>query len=94
MEKELSEEEKALAVEQAEDAITQCMTGNFVDDPRNFQDATPTWEGVLPILLETIHLESSRIELRNMARCADNYNTFIAHTEKLANRKKEDDQKN
>ena len=84
MDKELSEEEKALAVEQAEDAITQCMTGNFVD-------ATPTWEGVLPILLETVHLESSRIELRNMARCADNYNAFVAHTEKLANRNKDND---
>lgn len=84
MNKELSEEEKVLAVEQAEDAITQCMTGNF-------HDATPTWEGVLPILLETIHLESSRIELRNMARCADNYNSLINHAENLYNGKERND---
>ena len=37
-------------------------------------DCTPTWEAVLPILLETQRLESSRVELLSMARTADRYN--------------------
>lgn len=36
---------------------------------------TPTWEGVMPILLETIHHADARTELMRLARMVDRYNS-------------------
>lgn len=46
-------------------------------------DCTPTWEGILPLLLEGLKSESNEVyrnnmkELRRMAQLADAYNKRI-----------------
>jgi len=46
-------------------------------------DCTPTWEGVLPLLLEGLKSDSNEVysnnmeELRRMAQLADAYNELI-----------------
>lgn len=46
-------------------------------------DCTPTWEGVLPLILEGLKSENTTTyyntmrELRNMAKAADKYNELM-----------------
>lgn len=41
------------------------------------EDVTPTWRGILPLLLETVHLKGTKIELEKMAQLADERNEII-----------------